>query len=199
MMLIDLLRHGATETPGRLLGRTDPALSEDGWRQIERQTANRSWDLIIASPRQRARVSAERLAADRRLALRLDDDWAELDFGDWDGRLIAELRADLSTAEALDALYAAADAGGAPGGESWGDLIGRVSGAIQRILAETAGGRVLVITHAGPMRAALGLACGLPFANLWAFKIDPGTRITLAAGRDPGGSLWGELVEVVQP
>ena len=66
-------------------------------------------------------------------------------------------------------------------------------------LAEAAGGRVLVITHAGPMRAALALACGLPFANLWAFKIDPGTRITLAAGRDPGGSLWGEIVEVVQP
>ena len=36
MMLIDLLRHGETETPGRLLGRTDPALSEAGWRQVER-------------------------------------------------------------------------------------------------------------------------------------------------------------------
>ena len=198
-MLIDLVRHGETETPGRLLGRTDPALSEDGWRQVERQTANRTWDLIVASPRRRARAAAERLAADRRVALRLDDDWAELDFGDWDGRLIAELRADLSTAEALDALYADADAGGAPGGESWEDLIARVSDAIQRLLAEAAGGRVLVITHAGPMRAALALACGLPFANLWAFKIDPGTRITLAAGRDPGGSLWGEIVEVVQP
>ena len=58
---------------------------------------------------------------------------------------------------------------------------------------------MLVITHAGPMRAALALACGIPFANLWAFKIDPGTRITLRAGRDPGAGLWGEIVEVVQP
>ena len=199
MILIDLTRHGETETPGRLLGRTDPALSENGWRQVERQTANRTWDLIVGSPRRRARAAAERLAADRRVTLRFDDDWAELDFGDWDGRLITELRADLSTAEALDALYAAADAGSAPGGESWQDLIARVSDAIQRLLTEAAGGRVLVITHAGPMRAALSLACGLPFANLWAFKIDPGTRITLAVGRDPGGSLWGEIVEVVQP
>jgi alpha-ribazole phosphatase len=199
MMLIDLLRHGETETPGRLLGRTDPALSEDGWRQVERQTANRTWDLIITSPRRRACAAAERLAAERRVALRVDEAWAELNFGDWDGRLIAELRADPSTAEALGALYAAADAGGAPGGESWGDLIARVSDAIQRLLAEAAAGRVLVITHAGPMRAALALTCGLPFANLWAFKIDPGTRITLNAGRDPDGSLWGEIVEVVQP
>ncbi len=86
-----------------------------------------------------------------------------------------------------------------PVARSWGDLKARVSGAIQRLFAEAAGARVLVITHAGPMRAALAVACGLPFANLWAFKIDPGTRITLAAGRDPGGSLWGEIVEVVQP
>ncbi len=199
MILIELLRHGETETPGRLLGRTDPALSEAGWRQVERQTANRNWDLIIASPRRRACAAAERLAAERRVALRLDDDWAELDFGDWDGRLIAELRADPSIAAGFTALYAGTDADAAPGGESWGDLKARVSGAVQRLLVETAGARVLVITHAGPMRAALAVTCGLPFANLWALKIEPGTRITLSTGRDPGGSLWGEIVEVVQP
>ena len=60
MMLIDLLRHGETETPGRLLGRTDPALSEAGWRQVERQTTNRNWDLIIASPRLRACADCRR-------------------------------------------------------------------------------------------------------------------------------------------
>jgi alpha-ribazole phosphatase len=199
MILIDLLRHGETETPGRLLGCTDPALSEEGWRQVERQTANRTWDLIVASPRRRASAAAERLAGAGSIAWRADTDWAELDFGDWDGRLIAELRADPSTAEAFNALYAGADTDGAPGGESWAGLKMRVAGAIHRLFTEATGGRVLVITHAGPMRAALALACGLPFANLWAFKIDPGTRITLAAGRDAGGSLWGEIVEVVQP
>jgi len=40
MMLIDLLRHGETTTPGRLLGRTDPALSATGWGQFARQTAD---------------------------------------------------------------------------------------------------------------------------------------------------------------
>lgn len=199
MILIDLLRHGETQTPGRLLGRSDPALSEAGWRQVERQTANRTWDLIVASPRQRTRAAAERLAADRHLAVRVDEGWAELDFGDWDGRLLAELRADPSTAAALDAFYAVADAEGPPGGESWAALKTRVQPAVQRLAADAAAKRVLVITHAGPMRAALAIACGLPFANLWAFKIDPGTRLTLAAGRDSCGSLWGEIVEVVQP
>ena len=46
MAVIDFLRHGATEAPGHLAGRTDVALSEEGWRQFERQTAALSWQTI---------------------------------------------------------------------------------------------------------------------------------------------------------
>jgi alpha-ribazole phosphatase len=197
-MLIDLLRHGETETPGRLLGRTDPPLSENGWRQFERQTSGRSWDLIVASPRLRTRAAAECLAGEAGVAWTVDDAWAEVDFGDWDGREVAGLRADTATADALAALYSSPDAPGAPGGESWHDLSARVSGALDRLLAKPTE-RLLVVTHAGPMRAALALACGLPFANLWAFTINPATRITLRAGRDDRAGLWGEIVEIVQP
>lgn len=199
MTLIDLLRHGETEAPGQLLGRTDPPLSEAGWRQFERQTAERAWDTIVSSPRRRAHAPAQRLAALRGLALRVDDSWAELDFGDWDGRALSELYADTATADAVAALYQQAEAPGAPGGESWGGLKARVARAIDELLAEASVASVLVITHAGPMRAALAIACAIPFANLWAFRIDPGTRITLRAGRDPRAGLWGEIVEVVQP
>ena len=52
-----------------------------------------------------------------------------------------------------------------------------------------------------PVRCALPWRspAAFPSASLWAFKIDPGTRITLHAGRDPGTGLWGEIVEVAQP
>ena len=199
MMLVDLLRHGETTTPGRLLGRTDPALSATGWGQFTRQTADRRWDAIVASPRQRTRAPAERLGGERALPLRIDDDWAEIDFGDWDGREINELRAGASTADALTAIYSNPDAVGPPGGETWHALKARIARAFERLLEPPAPARLLVVTHAGPMRAALALACGIPFGNLWAFKIDPGTRITLHAGRDPGAGLWGEIVEVAQP
>jgi alpha-ribazole phosphatase len=198
-MLIDLMRHGETQTPGRLLGRTDPPLSEAGWRQMERQTAGRSWDAVVASPRQRAQASAARLAAERGRALRVDADWAELDFGTWDGRLVAEVRADPATADAFTAFYASPNADAPPGGESWGALMERVARALDRVLTEPAASTALVVTHAGPMRAALALTCAIPFANLWAFSIKPGTRITLRAGRDKTAGLWGEIVEVVQP
>ena len=199
MMRIDLLRHGETETPGRLLGRTDPALSEKGWAQFARQTDGRQWGAIVTSPRLRARAAAERLAGASETPLRVDDDWAEVDFGAWDGRTLDELRADAATADSLAALYSSPDAPSAPRGESWKTLTARVSRAIDRLLAGTADDGVLVVTHAGPMRAALALACGMPFACLWAFKIDPGTRISLHAGRDETSGLWGEIVEVAQP
>jgi alpha-ribazole phosphatase len=198
MMLIDLLRHGETEWPGRLLGRSDPPLSEQGWRQFERQTQGRTWNLIVASPRLRARAAAECLAGETGVDWSIDDDWAEVDFGDWDGRELVALREDAATAAALAALYSSPDAPGAPGGENWHDLSARVGRALDRLLA-TPAERLLVVTHAGPMRASLALACGLPFANLWAFTINPGTRITLRVGRDDHAGLWGEIVEIVQP
>lgn len=198
-VLLDLVRHGETVTPGHLIGRTDPPLSDRGAAQFSRQVAGRSWDGIIASPRLRTRTSAEALAAERGIALRIDDDWRELDFGDWDGRSLEELHADRTTAEAVAAFYRDADAPGAPGGEDWRMLEGRVARALGRLLTPPAPRSALVVTHGGPMRAAIAITCALPFANLWTFRIEPGTRITLRIGRDGRAGLWGEIVEVVQP
>ena len=63
MTIVDLIRHGETERPDVLAGRTDLALSEAGWRQFERQTANGGWDAIVSSPLKRAREAAERLSS----------------------------------------------------------------------------------------------------------------------------------------
>lgn len=198
-MLVDLLRHGETEIPGRLLGRTDAPLAQAGWERFARQTDGRHFDGIVASPRQRARLPAEALASARGLPIRIDEDWAELDFGDWDGRALGELNADAEIAAALKALYQSDACAGAPGGEGWPALGMRVERAIDRLFAFGADSHVLVSTHAGPMRAALARACGLSFSNVWAFRIGLGTRITLSLGRDAESGLWGEVIEVVQP
>jgi len=198
-VLLDLIRHGETETPGRLIGRSDPALSPAGREQFARQAAGRSWETIVASPRLRTRTSAEQLAAEREMPLRLDEDWCELDFGAWDGRPVGELCADAATADAVAAFYRYADAPGAPGGESWGMLEARVARALDRMLTPPVPASALVVTHGGPMRAAIAITCAIPFPILWTFRIEPGTRITLRVGRDERAGLWGEIVEVVQP
>ena len=198
-VLVDLVRHGETVTPGRLIGRSDPALSEHGRAKFMRQAHGRNCDVIVSSPRQRALETARALGVERALPVRVDDDWAELDFGAWDGRLISELRAEDETAAAFTAFYRSADAAPAPGGESWRMLEARVAAALHRLLAEPTPERALIATHGGPIRAALSVVCAIPFANLWTFRIEPGTRITLRVGRDVQAGLWGEIVEVVQP
>jgi alpha-ribazole phosphatase len=199
MALIDLVRHGETEQGGLLLGRTDGALSQAGWLQFERQTANRTWSSVVSSPLRRSREPAEKLARRLNVPMRIDSDWAEVDFGDWDGRPLAELRADPAIAAQLDALYRSPDAAAAPRGESWQALLGRVADALDRLSDAPASETALVVTHGGPIRAALALACAIPFEQLWTFKIGYGTRVRLRVEKENERRRWGEIIEIVQP
>jgi alpha-ribazole phosphatase len=199
MPLIDLIRHGETEIRGLLLGRTDIALSESGWRQFEQQTAGGIWTTVVTSPLRRAREPAEKLARLRHLPLRVDADWAEMDFGDWDGRPFSELRADSIIAAQLDAFYRSAEAPGPPQGENWPEFRARVKRALHRLVNAPVQGSVLVATHAGPMRAVLSAACDIPFERTWSFRIDYGTRVTVRVERQDDLHLWGEIIGIAQP
>lgn len=197
MTMIDLLRHGATERPGDLVGRTDCLLSEEGWRQVARQTHGRNWSAIVTSPLRRAREAAERLGAERAIPVRIDADWSEIDLGDWDGRPLAELRADATAGPQLASFYREPTRTAPPNGEAWLSFVGRVAAALGRLEAEE--GPTLVVAHAGPIRAALALATGVPIGSLWALRIDPATRVRLRLERHPEHGLWGEIVEIEQP
>jgi len=196
MPLIDFIRRGDTERPGLLLGRTDGALSEAGWRQFERQTANRRWSVVVSSPLRRARDPAAKLAQMRNLQLRTDPDWAELDFGAWDGRQISELMTDPVVANSLDEIYRNPNVLGHPDGENWQALQIRVTRALSRLVQDSRAESSLVITHGGHIRTALSLACGIPFHTPWAHKINCGTRVTLRVGS--GEPMWGEIIEIVE-
>lgn len=198
MPLIDLIRHGEPDHPGLLLGRTDSALSAAGWKQFERQTSGREWSAVVSSPLRRAREPAENLARERHLELAIDADWSELDFGDWDGRPISDLNADGKIAELLAALYRCSQAPGPPNGENWQDFQARIARALDRLVGKRSAENVLVVTHGGPIRAVLNLACAMPFNALWALRIDHGTRVTLRVESSTEASFWGEIVEIVQ-
>jgi alpha-ribazole phosphatase len=199
MPLLDLIRHGEPETRGLLLGRTDIALSEAGWRQFEQQTAGHTWASVVASPLRRAREPAESFARRRELPFRIDADWAEMDFGKWDGRSLPELRADPVISMQLDAFYRGPETTGAPDGEDWSSFRARVGRALHRLLDAPAEGAVLIATHAGPIRATLSLACDIPLERTWAFRIDYGTRLRMRVERQNDRRLWAEIIEVVQP
>jgi alpha-ribazole phosphatase len=151
-----LVRHGATEwnASGRYQGQSDVELSELGRRQA-RAIADRLrsdlFDRIYASDLQRARETAETIALPRRLQVTTDARLREFHFGDWEGLTWPEITAlhpDLNSRSDIVAAYAP------PGGETLADVIARWSSFQRDVLSERSG-RVLVVTHAGMLHAAM--------------------------------------------
>lgn len=198
-MIVDLLRHGTTGRSGHLDGRTDFPVDADGWVQFRSQTAGRAWPLVVSSPLRRARECAEVLVEQTGVLLRIDADWAELDFGAMDGLRHEEIAQDRELRAARTAFLADPCASSLPGGESWAAFESRISRALRRLVNEVEAQPVLVISHAGAIRAAISVACGIALASLWAVRISHGTRVRLRLGSDASGKIWGEIVEITQP
>jgi alpha-ribazole phosphatase len=122
-----------------------------------------------------------------------------MDFGEWDGRARTSIEAHAPDRQLLDAFYRDPATAPPPGGEAWTALEKRVATALDRILSAADAGPVLVLTHAGPIRAALRLALDMPLTHLWTFRLGYGSKVSLEVGREDGGRLWGELLELSQP
>ncbi|MGL4187161.1 MAG: histidine phosphatase family protein, partial [Thiotrichaceae bacterium] len=148
-----LLRHGLPELAERLLGRTDPRLTEQGWQQMHASTAALDVDVIISSPLLRCYDFAKQMAQVKGINLVTNDAWQELDFGDWDGRLVAELWADEQ--HAYRQFWHEPFNHSPPQGESSASLLARVSHSITLLSQQYRGRRLLIVTHSGVMRMVL--------------------------------------------
>ena len=177
MTVVAMIRHAPTtwNDRGLIQGRTDIALSEAGiamargWR-VPAPLDGMPW---VTSTLGRARETARHmglkpLAADSRLD--------EMDWGDWAGRSLADLRAELGSAMAEN------EARGLDfrptGGESPREVQQRLSAWFKDIAG--AGADIGAITHRGVQRAALGLATGWDFLDKPPLKLARGSILLLA-------------------
>jgi broad specificity phosphatase PhoE len=164
-----LARHGETDwnLERRVQGHSDTPLNETGRAQALAlaQTleggeleAVYSSDLVRASDT--ARVIADRLGLDVTVLPEL----RERHFGTWEGM----------TDEEIFNRFPAAKSGSWGDGETKEEMRERVLAALHRIADEHPGGRVLVVTHGGPMRALL-VECGLdgrgPIGNCSLYEV----------------------------
>ena len=132
-----LLRHGETPLSAerRFAGRGDIPLTETGKLQAkaaaQRLAALGGVQLIITSPLQRARLTAEAVAVATGAPVQVDEGWIETDFGEWEG---------LSYAEAMERWPGEVTAWmndtsvAPPGGESFAAAGRRVLAALDRLL-----------------------------------------------------------------
>jgi len=178
-----LVRHGVAEGAGERCvgqgGAVDPGLSAAGWRQAAAAAARigAGFDLLVSSPARRGRETAAAWS----LPVALDERLAERCFGAWEGRPWEELWPTAPAAVRSDpAAWAAFTP---PGGETLTEVAARV-GACVRELTAVPGRRVLAVTHAGPLRLAVGLALDLPGERALGLGADHGAAAVLAR--------WGE-------
>lgn len=182
-IILHLLRHGAPETEGRLIGHSDVASTPAGIEPCRAQASYLDIDHIVSSDLCRARDAATAIASDRGLPVAVDRRWRELNFGDWDGLLSQDI-----DAIALGAFWNDPDANPPPRGERWSTLVDRVASA----LADLAPRNTLVVTHGGAMRAALAVLCGFDQRQSWALALPYAARLSFQIW--PGSPRTAQIV-----
>jgi broad specificity phosphatase PhoE len=166
-----LLRHPEPEASaaGRCYGSLDVALSPAGEAHAVRLAAALAATGaagVYTSPRIRARRAAETIAGGLGLAAVAEPGFAELDFGELEGRSYDDIRRERP--ELYARWMAAPTTVRFPGGEGYEDLRRRAVAAAAAVRARHAGGTAVVVTHGGVVRALLADALAMPSAAIFA-------------------------------
>lgn len=171
-----VIRHGSTESTRerRFTGWRDVPLSEAGQREAEavaRVLAAPRVAAVYASPLQRARVTAEIVAAPHGLAVKVDQEFREMSYGDWEGLTIQEVEtrfpAEFATwRRAPHQLLRTA-------GETLADVAKRVAHGLAALRAAHPDQTLVLVTHAVVTRLLILSALGLAPDRYWAVDASP--------------------------
>jgi probable phosphoglycerate mutase len=189
-----LLRHGVTaHTVDRRFsgsGGEGPPLTDLGLAQAaaaaEALASVDAFDAVVASPMLRAQQTAEVVAGRLGVDVRTDPAWTECEFGDWEG-LTTEQVAQRWPQE--HRAWLASTAVPPPGGESFDELDARIRRVRDRTIAAHPRGRVLVVTHAGPIKTMAREAMGAPAQVVWRMESSPASLTTTHHWADGGATL----------
>jgi len=187
-----LIRHGATQTTAeqRYTGQADVPLSELGVRQARALgTALAQTDLaaIVSSDLQRARLTADAIAAHHHLTVRHDPALRELAMGDWEGATYAEIAArdPAALARWQDDPVASAP----PSGETVAALRERLCAALDQWQTHLPEGIVTWVMHGGAITVLIAHLLGMDLRRRWQLRCDPAsiTALDLYPGDYPAG------------
>ncbi len=190
MTRLVMVRHGETayNREGRWQGAgTDPPLTERGVEQARAAAASLedvSFDALYASDLVRAVETARVLASALGLSVHIEPGLRELAHGAWEGK---------STEEVLETWpdeHAALEADpwnvARPGGDSYRDLAARLWPVLDRLADRHEGGRVLAVTHGGPIRLVLSQLSGTPLTRREELGVDNGRWFAV----ERAGGVW---------
>jgi broad specificity phosphatase PhoE len=175
-----LVRHGETEwsRDGRHTSSTDLPLTAQGEavaRSLRERLAAVSFDLVLTSPMQRARMTADLVGFED---AEVDHDLVEWGYGDYEGRTSAEIRQHVPGWTIWTHQ--------APGGETADQVTERLDRVVDRLndTGRRAGDRALVFGHGHALRALTARWLGLPATDGRLFRLDTATLSRLGYERE---------------
>lgn len=173
-MRLLLVRHGITRlhTGDRFWGSTDIALSNAGIKQagqLRNRLSHEKLSAIYSSPLRRARSTAEIIAAGHKVEVTPCDDLCECNFGYIEGLTFEEIK---QKHPALAQELSDRQAVTFPGGETLGQLNGRVRAFLKRLQKHKPDETVLVVAHGGPIRLIICDLLGLGIEHWTQLRVD---------------------------
>ena len=178
-----VIRHGETEwsRDGLHTSHTELDLTpqgEDVARRLAQRLEGVEFDLVLTSPRARARHTADLAGFTE---VEVDDDLTEWDYGDYEGLTTAKIR------ETVPGWTVWSDS--SPGGETAEQVSRRMDRVVARVRDH--GGRVLVFSHGHASRALAARWLDLPVQEGRLFSLDTATISVLAYEREsPAVARW---------
>jgi alpha-ribazole phosphatase len=176
--VVDLLRHGEPVGGRKIRGQSDDPLSETGWEQMCAAVADGSaWDAVLTSPLTRCAGFASELAQARGLPVAQDPRLKEIGFGVWEG--LTHEAIDRAEPGALARFRANPTLHAPQGAEPVAEFRWRVVAAWNDLTRAYAGKRLLVVGHAGMIRAVISHVLGMPVERMYRISVPYAARVRL--------------------
>jgi alpha-ribazole phosphatase len=173
-MDIILVRHGETAwNVGEVFrGRADVELNDNGRRQaalLGRYLADTSLEGIYSSPLQRALDTAQAIAEHRKVEVQAREELHDLDFGEWEGLQVVEVRAKYP--ELFSQWAENPEKVRLPGGETLDDVTRRSLKIIEEVTRRHRE-NVILVTHRVVIKILVCALLGLDNSHFWNIMVD---------------------------
>lgn len=176
--IVDLIRHGEPVGGRRYRGATDDPLTPAGWRQMEAAVGDDCpWQHIVTSPLCRCSDFARALGERHGVPVEEDDRLKEQGFGAWEGRTPDELRRE--DPGGLERFYHDPAGNRPAGAEPLEAFRRRIEACWDDLFQRHRGRRVLVVGHAGTIRAVVSLVLGTPPEHMFRVAVSYAARVQI--------------------
>ena len=172
MSIIDLIRHGEPQGGRAYRGHgVDDPLSDKGWAQMRHAVKDFiPWQLIVSSPMRRCLEFAQELSQAQNIPLITQQGFKEVGFGQWEGRTPGQIKAE--NPDQYAAFYADPVNSRPPGAEPLQAFRDRVEEALQNILSQYSDKHILIVCHAGVIRAVIAHVLSATGAGMYKIKVE---------------------------